>query len=275
MTARTTATIIGFGVVGTATAAALARSGIDLKVVDPAKGYGTGPDKLATDWKFVCVPTPFERADGVKLEHVVDALVQCEGSAKRSAVAGQNRVVLRSTVPPGTTERLQEEAPALQLVHWPEFLTETSAVKDGMQPARTIVGYTDRSVQAAAQLLELLPPAPFTELVPAKVAEAAKYFANSFYAVKVAFANQFYELCQRAGIDYEAVRRCAEHDPMMAPFHLDVHHKGYRGFGGKCLPKDSETLLDVANELDSELSLLTVAVRYNESLRDEGDGTRR
>jgi len=180
----------------------------------------------------------------------------------------RTRVVIRSTMPPRSTEELQNAWSELEIVHWPEFLTEATAVHDGISPSRVVIGYTDRSVGAAAQLLDLVHGAPFVELVKATDAELIKYFANSFYAVKVAWANQFYELCEKLGGDYEVVRRCAEHDPMTAPYHLDVHHKGYRGYGGKCLPKDTKALLWCTTEsgIEADLSVLAAADAYNSEL---------
>ena len=83
------------------------------------------------------------------------------------------------------------------------------------------------------------------------------------------YANQMYDLCQHWGIDYEQVRACAEADPMVAACHLNVMHSGYRGFGGKCLPKDVRTMTAVARSYGAPthlLSLLVEAQRYNDML---------
>lgn len=260
----TRATIVGFGVVGTSTAAALSRAGVMIDVLDPDKGHDDY-EKLKADWVFVCVPTPYdESAPGrCDVSAVWDVLRACD---ERTSSTTPPAVVIRSTVPPGTTQRAQDAFARLQLVCWPEFLTEATAVRDGLEPSRVLIGYTDRSVVAAAKLLEFGQRAPFVELVPSDVAEMVKYFSNSFYATVVSFTNQMYELCVRLGIDYEMVRRAAEHDPMMARHHLDVHHKGFRGYGGKCLPKDSKALLALAGASEAELSVLAAADRYNDRL---------
>ena len=270
------AAIVGFGVVGTATAAALSRAGVRIAYVDPDKGF-KDESPLTLPWVFVCVPTPY-RADlpgsGCDLDTIVlvaerlSAIV--DEALERERLQGGQRartaIVIRSTVPPGTTDRMQKRYPGFDWVHWPEFLTESTAVRDGLYPRRVVVGYTDRSIEAAAALVDLGRGAPFVELVPAAEAEMVKYFSNAFYATAVSFANQLYELCEARGIDYEVVRRCAEHDPMMARYHLDVHHKGFRGYGGKCLPKDAKTLLAWARLHNADLGVLRSADEYNDQL---------
>lgn len=266
------ATIVGFGVVGTSTAAALSKAGVSIDVVDPDKGHDDF-DKLKAEWIFVCIPTPYDSdktgacdLDGLwETTRAIDA--RC-GRGRRQPF-GAPRVVIRSTVPPGTTDKLQEAFGSLSIVHWPEFLTEVTSVRDGLEPSRVVIGYTDKSIVAAAKLLDLCHHVPFVEVIPARAAEMVKYMANTFYATTVSFANQVYDLCQKVGVDYEVVRRCAEHDPMMARFHLDVHHKGSRGYAGKCLPKDAKALRAFAAHQRVSLSVLDAADDYNDKLRGD------
>jgi len=86
----------------------------------------------------------------------------------------------------------------------------------------------------------------FYVMSPAE-AEIVKVSINTFYAMKVTYANTVYDLCSTHGADYEQVRRAMESDRFIAPNHLDVKHKGYRGYGGKCLPKDVNIFLRVAD----------------------------
>lgn len=73
-------------------------------------------------------------------------------------------------------------------------------------------------------------------------AEITKLAVNTLYASKVTIANEIYEICEKHCSDYDRVRTALESDRFIAPNHLDVHHGGYRGFGGKCLPKDIKML---------------------------------
>ncbi|MBU1629721.1 hypothetical protein KKD88_01445, partial [Patescibacteria group bacterium] len=112
--------------------------------------------------------------------------------------------------------------------------------------------------------------APFEKIVPAKDAEMVKYFGNAFYALKVAYANQMYDLCQRMGVEYDTVKECAKAEPMIVGdqrnTHLEIFHKGYRGYGGKCLPKDARAILQLAKKTGVDLTLLSVAEEYNNSI---------
>jgi UDPglucose 6-dehydrogenase len=248
--------IIGKGIVGSSLGEALRRRGADVAFHDPPAGI-RDPRALGAPFVFVCVPTPCAAG------HLDDrALLDAVGSVRGPAV-----VVVRSTLPPGTTERLQRRFPELRVLYAPEFLTESRALEDELHPARQIVGYTPQSEGNAGAVLDLLPEAPVRVTCPAAVAEVVKLFANAFYAVKVSFANQAHDLCAALGVPYESVRALAEADPMCAPFHLDVHHGGYRGFGGKCLPKDAAHMLSAGLRRGVPLSVLRAAVDYNDELR--------
>jgi UDPglucose 6-dehydrogenase len=253
-----TATVIGFGVVGSALARALERNGVTVRRYDPPAGlFDAGwSDSEAF---FICVPTPFAPDEGV------------DEFALRSAfedIPSGRTVVIRSTVLPGTTDRYQEQRGDLCVLHVPEFLTESRAEYDELHPARQIVGYTQASEREANRVLEVLPRAPFERIVPARIAEAAKYFSNTFFALKVAFANQMFDLFESIGVDYDAVQECAEADPMIAAMHLEIFHAGYRGYGGKCLPKDTRALLHMARNIpDQNLSILRAADAYNSAIR--------
>ena len=99
-----------------------------------------------------------------------------------------------------------------------------------------------------------------------------KYFNNTWFSTKVVFANQVYDVCEKMNIDYELVRDCAAADKRVGPSHLDVFHKGYRGYGGKCLPKDTRAFIQLGNRLGAEQKLLKVVEDINNELtRKQGE----
>jgi len=115
--------------------------------------------------------------------------------------------------------------------------------------------------------LKLLPRAPFERIIPATEAEMVKYFNNTFNAVKVIFANQMYDLCQAIGIDYNRVMECAAASKFIrTQDHLHIFHKGYRGYGGKCLPKDTKALIQFADSKGVDLKLLKTVEEINNQL---------
>jgi len=75
-----------------------------------------------------------------------------------------------------------------------------------------------------------------------------------------------YDLCKALGIDYEIVRECVAEDKRITPSHMDIFHGGYRGYGGKCLPKDTKSLITFADEHGVDLKLLKIVEDINSDL---------
>jgi UDPglucose 6-dehydrogenase len=232
----------------------------DVHVYDPPKGYESREALEQADIVFVCVPTPHTPGRGFDNSFLNEAM---------AGIAGEKTVVIKSTVLPGTTQLLQDRYPQHRLMFSPEFLREATAYDDFIHPDRQIVGCTSSSLAEAEHVMELLPRAPFELVCSAGEAEMAKYVANSFLAVKVIYANEVFDLCKRLSIDYGQVREIVAHDARIGGSHMDVFDSGYRGYGGKCLPKDSKSLLDLARSAGVELSVLRAADGANASLQDQ------
>ena len=92
--------------------------------------------------------------------------------------------------------------------------------------------------------------------MPATEAEMVKYFGNTWFAMKVVFAEQMFDLCHALGVDYNRIKEAAASDKRIGRSHLTACHDGYRGYGGKCLPKDTKALIQRARSLGVEMSLL-------------------
>jgi len=209
---------------------------------DTAKGYAD--DVNQSDVIFIAVPTP-RSADG-----------SCDISAVSSAlgrVRGEKIVVIKSTIPPGTTELFQRQYPGHKILFNPEFLTEARAWEDFLRPDRQIVGFTEKSIDAAHLVLSLLPKAPFMSpwgintyrptKITATEAEIIKYGGNVYFSRKITFANALAALAKNHGVNYENIRLGMAADYRIGDSHLDVAHGGYRGFGGYCFPKDTNALM--------------------------------
>jgi UDPglucose 6-dehydrogenase len=250
---------MGAGVVGGSLRAYLESQGRDVRVYDPPKGHASIDAIAAADVVFVCVPTPYTAGVGFDDSFLLDAV---------SRIPGEMLVVIKSTVLPGTTELLQERFPQHRFMFNPEFLREVSAYDDFVRPDRQIVGCTARSRAEAQVVMELLPRAPFERVCSASEAEMAKYVANSFLAVKVSYANEIFDLCERMRIDYGQVRDMVGADARIGTSHMDVHDAGYRGYAGKCLPKDSKSLLDLAESFGVGMRVLAAADRVNFALQN-------
>jgi UDPglucose 6-dehydrogenase len=255
--------IIGAGVVGGSLLTYLRGEGSDVRVYDPPKGFADRAALNEASTVFVCVPTPYTASRGFDDGHLLEAV---------SNIRGSRTVVIKSTVLPGTTAVLQKRYPQHRFIFNPEFLREATAYDDFIHPDRQIVGVTSESEPDGPRVMAMMPPAPFELICDAGDAEMAKYVANSFLAVKVSYANEVFDLCHRFGLDYNHVRDIVAADPRIGPSHFDVHDAGYRGYSGKCLPKDSKSLLDLAKSVGIELEVLRAADRVNAALQPAAGG---
>jgi UDPglucose 6-dehydrogenase len=265
-----TIAVMGTGMVGGALHRFFRTQNVEAGRYDPPKGFADPSILASADVIFVAVPTPYylpDRQAGLDGSGFDDSFLRAAIDA--IPVAGKT-VVLKSTILPGTTERLQGLYPQHRILFNPEFLTETTVDYDMQNPKRQIVGFTPQSRCDAELVMGLLPRAPFEKIVPVRTAELVKYFGNAFYALKVAYANQMFDLCGRMGVEYDLVKECAKAEPMIVGdqrnTHLEIFHKGYRGYGGKCLPKDTRSIIQLAEAFGMDLSLLKAAEAYNNAI---------
>lgn len=204
--------------------------------------YRANKDRIKEcDIVFIAVPTPTtpEKFD----DSIVRAALGLIGEGKTA--------VIKSTLIPGTTEKLQKDFPNIFVMHSPEFLREATAAYDAAHPDRNIVGIPKDSPEMnerAEAVLDVLPPAPFRLVCSSLEAEIVKYAGNSWLYFKVVYVNLLYDLAKKLGANYETVRDAMAADPRIGRSHLDpVHVSGHggkpgRGAGGHCLIKDFEAL---------------------------------
>jgi UDPglucose 6-dehydrogenase len=245
--------IIGVGVVGSAVQSVI--SGAFL--YDKYKNIGSAKDVNQADIVFICVNTPYLKDKGFDISAVDDAI---------SILEGEKIAVIKSTVLPGSTDKMQAKYPQHKLLFNPEFLRQAYAVEDMAKPSEQIVGCTKQSEPFAREVAEVLPKAPHVFVVPAKEAEMIKYASNTFLALKVIFANQIYDVCQKAGINYETIKEMASVSPRFGFSHFDVMGDGYRGYSGACLPKDVKALIQFGDEIGVPLDILKTADAINKRL---------
>jgi UDPglucose 6-dehydrogenase len=221
--------IIGQGFVGKSYADEFESRGYEVVRYSQEQEYLGNKEQISTcDVVFIAVPTP-TTPDGFDIS-VVEDVLQLVGDGKIA--------VIKSTILPGTTDRLQEKFPSLYILHSPEFLVAKTADKDAKHPERNIVGYTSHSQGKAELVLSLLPPAPYVKVIPAKDAEMIKYMGNIFLTQKVIFANAMYDLSQAIGADYDNIREAVGMDKRITPSHLNISQDNGRGAGGHCFIKD-------------------------------------
>ena len=226
-----------------------------------------------SDISLVCVGTPSRDNGAIDLSHVARVAEQIGEALKHKR--DFHSVVLRSTVLPGTTEEVMQ--PALEaasgkragldfgLGYYPEFLRESTAIRDYDDPGAVVFGQMDeRTVQMLHRLQTNLPVRPF--VVPIRTAEATKYFANAWHALKISFANETGNICKTLDVDSHVVMNilCSDTRLNMSRSYLKP---GY-AFGGSCLPKDLRAIRYRARQLDIGTPLLDGVVMANDAQID-------
>lgn len=243
------------------------KRGVELFCYDTDTKKGANEDYKKADIIFVAVPTP-PNPDG-----------SCNTSIVKSVSAeipDGKTVVIKSTVEPGTVEWLQNKYPKKNFIFNPEFLTESQAWSDFIDPDRQIIGHTKNSKSLASDVLALLPDAFFVSpgtkdkhcygkiRINATEAEIGKYAANVFGYIKVIFGNiladMAYGMTQKfkkdgiaAEVSYNNIAEMLGHDKRIGMSWLNIDHGNYCGAGGFCFPKDMNAFIKFSERLMQEL----------------------
>ena len=231
--------IIGYGYVGKAVASSYEQDNV--LISDPAYLNISRPllelkDKC--DAIFICVPTP-QSKDGACDTSILESVIK--------DLDGYTGVVIsKSTASPIVYQYL-EETSGLKLAHVPEFLTQVNAVEDYLKPNKLVVQF-------------------YKQIDFCAIGEAAfyKYMANTFLAMKVIINNEYYDLAEKLGLDWDVLKDIAKRDSRLGDTHWAVPGPdGARGFGGACFPKDTVALGKIATDLGIEMSVLDAALNRN------------
>ena len=215
-----------------------------------------------TDVIFVCVPTPM-RKDGTCYTGIVEEVIR-----EINETADGHIVVIKSTIPPGTTDRINAEYTKSTVIFNPEFLTEANFIDDFKNQNRIILGGDRKGTSKVRQLYSRLFPQATIVKTGAKHAEMVKYFTNCFLATKVSFANEMKHICDSIDLDYDKVVEYATYDERLGKSHWSVPGPdGDLGFGGHCLPKDLSAMV---NGFDT-LGLLEAVEQVNDQVRENRD----
>lgn len=283
--------VIGSGYVGLTAAVGFAKLGhqvicidIDTKRVEMLKagvspifetgleaelkaGLKTGRLAFATDLAgflgdvqvvFIAVGTP-GNADGSVHINSVQEVAKSVGDSLRN----EQVVVIKSTVPVGTCDSLKQMLPHLEFVSNPEFLREGMALQDFLNPQRVIVGTT--SEKAINLLKEVYAPIlneskNFLVMDPCS-AEMSKYAANAMLAARISLMNEMSQLCEKLGADIQLVRQGVGSDSRIGTEFLNAGV----GFGGSCLPKDINAMIDMGSVNDLEVPMIKAIRLANQS----------
>ena len=290
--------IIGLGFVGLSLASVLASKGVSVKEKLSSISKGISPifepklektlksalknslvfsDNIEYSLKnstliFVTVGTPLTKSGKIDLSMIKDVSKKIGKALKN--ISSFKVVIIKSTVIPGTTQRLHEEFPGLRIACSPEFLRSKTSDEDFQGQEVLVVG--THHTELAEEIFEhhreagVFSGKAAFHVSPTQ-AELVKYAKNSFFAMKVIFGNQFQDYCESLGEDWGVVKEIitSPQNQTIGPSHLNQIASGERGFGGDCLPKD---VLALVNELENkglDYELLRAVLNDNRRLQDQ------
>jgi nucleotide sugar dehydrogenase len=222
-----------------------------------------------TDMIFVCLPTPMtgegECYTGI-VEGVIYEIDQIAESLDRKTI------IIKSTIPPGTTELINSKVNNVDVIFNPEFLTEANAVEDFKNQDRIILGGHSKDFDKVQNLFSQV----FTDVpiiaTNSTTAEIVKYTTNTFLSTKVSFANEIKLICDSVGINYDEMIKIATIDKRLGSSHWAVPGPdGKKGFGGSCFPKDLQALIYFSSSLGLSPIVLKSVWEKNLEVRPEKD----
>lgn len=249
--------IVGYGVVGKAQAEFF---GVENCIIhDPSHGYkNRALINKECDMAFVCVPSPMKEDRSCDISIIEETVEWLDVPI----------IVIRSTVVPGTSEYLYKKY-GKQIVFEPEYLGETIhhpyldlrkrpfVILGGLPaPRRVVIMYMQKFMHADTKFYQ----------TNWKTAELVKYMENSWLGTKVTFCNEFFEIAETLGIDYNELRELWLADERINRSHTLVY-PDKRGFSGKCLPKDLNAIVKKLEESGYEPKFIKKVLEENERLK--------
>jgi len=222
---------------------------------------------------FVCVPTPMYE-DGSADLRIVESVLDC-----LAVVPGERVAVVKSTVPPGSTQKWNQKYrdTGLRVVFNPEFLTEANALDDMRNQNRIVLGGPRPWINKVKQVFQTaFPKVPIVK-TSSTTAEMVKYVTNNFLTVKVSFANEMAQICEALDakgldVDFDKVVEYAKYDTRLGTSHWSVPGPdGFRGYGGHCFPKDINAMISVAADNGVDAKVMKAAWEKNLEVRADRD----
>lgn len=268
--------IIGKGFVGSAVANGFSsNTGFDANIRIYDKDKSRSSHSLAevvnnSEFVFISVPTPTDFNSG-KID--ISIVEKCFEDIAKVQKNSEPIFLLRSTIVPGTTDEIKNLHPNMRIVFNPEFLTQRSANLDFINQSRFIFGGASSDTKPVIELYKQR----FGQTIRIidtdyKSAELIKYMCNTFFATKVGFLNEIYQIAKKLDLDWELILEGFVSDGRIGHSHIQVPGPdGKFGFGGACFPKDVNALINYADTIGISLNTLKGAWETNLLVRPERD----
>lgn len=256
--------IIGNGFVGEAQAFAFSPvAEVRVYDIDPLKANSTLEEVYECDFIFVAVPTPMYMDGTQDISYIARVF--------EKALPGPVYII-KSTVLPGSTAKLIEMYPGLDIIFCPEFLTQRTAKLDMLTQARIIFGGDPTLTERVEELFTARFMNRNIIHTDSTTAELVKYMNNSFFATKVSIMNEFKRLSDALGANWDDALYGFTSDCRIGDSHLHVPGPdGKAGYGGVCFPKDVNAIASLARSLDVPLNTIEAGWKTNLEVRPEQD----
>lgn len=251
--------VVGWGAVGSAIGKGFKMLGHNVSRHDP-KFNTVIDDVLDTEILFICVPTPSKENFECDISIIVESI------DKLKLKGYQGIIALKSTSIPGTTQSLIEKYNDENICFVPEFLRERSPLEDFVKNHDLLaVGCkSEKSWQKVCEVHSFLPK--HTVRMTPTEAEILKYYSNTFNALRVVFANVMYEVSVKFNSDYDKILSTFLLRGTSTPDYLSCSNN-LRGYGGMCLPKDTQAMAHLCEKLDLPFNIFKTVDSDNNKLK--------
>jgi len=264
--------VIGAGFVGKAVYSAFSTCCKVLIYDKFIPNFNSIEEAVESKFIFVCVPTPtnFDNGGEQDLSAIYDVMDYINRLTSKTKI-----IIIKSTIVPGTTRKLSLKYPEHDFVFNPEFLTERNYVFDFFNQTRIVLGGKTKSslvLNEVEKLYKIRFPHTPIQKCSFEEAEIVKYLLNCYFASKVSFMNEVYEICEKMGIQYNSLKNLFLGDQRVSNSHTDVPgHDNRRGFGGKCFPKDLKAFIDWGCKLGLDMTMFKASEEVNMRVRNVND----
>lgn len=260
--------IIGIGFVGNAIMKSFIKHYINVICYDKYKQIGSLNECLITDIIFLCLPTLYNDMEKSYDKKEIEELLLYLFDNKYEGI-----IIIKSTIEPGTCKKYTLKYNNLKIIHNPEFLSAKTADYDFHNQKHIIIGNTNNiSKEDNLKIVNLYKkyyPEAIISSVTSCESESIKIFCNSFYAIKIQFFNELYDLCNKTNCNYNIVKECMLMNGWINKMHTDVPgHDGNISYGGACFPKDTNALLQFMIKKNSMCEILKACIREHDNIRN-------
>jgi len=257
--------IVGLGFVGNAIKRSFEIKNINVICYDKYKNGGIGKinDTINCHILFLCLPTILKNND-FDLSNLNEVLLYY------NKIKFTGLIVIKSTITPTTTFYFKKKYKYLKLLHNPEFLSARTAFKDFHNQKHIVIGGDYINSKILYNFYNKYYTGCLISLMTTNESESLKLCANSFYAVKIQFFNEIYDMCHKIeNCDFETVKNGILKNGWVNNQHTSVPGSdGKLSFGGACFPKDTQALLSFLKKKNSKCKILKATVEENIEMRN-------